>query len=207
MTVVDGCCVGNPHAAAPQFKTPVAGVGACNSSDPNQLWTVNGFKICLYSGCLNLDGGNTKAGTEILIWHGGDPDPNNEDWLLSSNGSVEYGTAAHPLGVCLNAGPKHPPGPPPPPPPPPPGPQPGPTAVKVCGRIASYSRGGSPPNGYCLIVDNSNKWFISNGGRSGPVREIESVIATGQVPASVGDISAGYVVQLDLQLVPWLAAC
>lgn len=180
----------------------MAGIGKCNSSDPNQLWTVKGKKICLHSGCLNLDGGNTKPGTRILIWAGADPNVNNEDWLLSTSGVVEYGTAAHPLGVCLQSGPKHPPVPPLPPPPPPPGPQPSPTSVKICGRIGSYSRGGSPPNGYCLIVDSNKKWFLSNGGRSAPEREIENVIASGQMPAAVDDIGAGCVFHLGSQLAP-----
>eukprot|EP01046_Picozoa_sp_COSAG06_P013967 COSAG06_NODE_854_length_11931_cov_55.985970_11_plen_240_part_00 len=50
-----------------------------------------------------------------------------------------------------------------PPPPPTSKVQPGVTSVKLCGRIGSYSRGGSPPNGYCLIVDDEGSWYISNG--------------------------------------------
>ncbi len=50
-----------------------------------------------------------------------------------------------------------------PPPPPTSKVQPGVTSVKLCGRIGTYSRGGSPPNGYCLIVDDEGKWYISNG--------------------------------------------
>ena len=72
--------------------------------------------------------------------------------------------------------------------PPPPAPtsktQPSPTAVKLCGRIGTYSRGGSPPNGYCLIVDDSGAWYLSNGGAKGDAREQENVIATGKLPAA-----------------------
>jgi hypothetical protein len=50
-----------------------------------------------------------------------------------------------------------------PPPPPTSKVQPGVTSVKLCGRIGTYSRGGSPPNGYCLIVDDEGSWYISNG--------------------------------------------
>ena len=61
--------------------------------------------------------------------------------------------------------------------PPPPAPtsktQPSPTAVKLCGRIGTYSRGGSPPNGYCLIVDDSGSWYLSNGGAKGDALPVE----------------------------------
>jgi hypothetical protein len=69
-------------------------------------------------------------------------------------------------------------------------PQPSPTSVKVCGRIGTYSRGGSPPNGYCLIVDDAGSWYISNGGTKGDAREQESVIATGKLPAAAADAAA-----------------
>lgn len=69
-------------------------------------------------------------------------------------------------------------------------PQPSPTSVKVCGRIGTYSRGGSPPNGYCLIVDDIGSWFISNGGKKGDAREQESVIASGKLPTAAADAAA-----------------
>ena len=81
-------------------------------------------------------------------------------------------------------------------------PQPSPTSVKVCGRIGTYSRGGSPPNGYCLIVDDIGSWFISNGGKKGDAREQESVIASGKLPTAAADAAgAGKWLTLSLKFV------
>jgi hypothetical protein len=68
--------------------------------------------------------------------------------------------------------------------------QPSATSVKLCGRIGTYSRGGSPPNGYCLIVDEAGSWYISSGGTKGDAREQENVIASGKLPAAVAGASA-----------------
>ena len=56
--------------------------------------------------------------------------------------------------------------------------------VRVCGRISGYQRGGQPPLGYCLVLDEAN-WYLSAGGVASSQREYPRVIARGPLPAAV----------------------
>ena len=61
--------------------------------------------------------------------------------------------------------------------------------------------GGAPPNGYCLIVDDTGGWYISNGGTKGAAREQESIVAHGKLPAAAAGDDAGWIgVTLSLSL-------
>eukprot|EP01043_Picozoa_sp_COSAG02_P005390 COSAG02_NODE_145_length_34010_cov_7.359696_23_plen_307_part_00 len=65
---------------------------------------------------------------------------------------------------------------------------PEPAFVRVCGRISAFKPNGTPPQGYCLIVDsnsaNRSSWFLAAGGSPGSNgRDKPRVIATGQLPA------------------------
>lgn len=61
---------------------------------------------------------------------------------------------------------------------------PAPAFVRVCGRISAFKPNGTPPQGYCLIVDSNSTWFLAEGGSPGPNgRDKPNVIATGQLPA------------------------
>jgi hypothetical protein len=62
------------------------------------------------------------------------------------------------------------------------GPQimPSPQFVRVCGRISNFKPDGSPPQGYCLIVDVDAKWYLAAGGKKGPAgRDLPLVLAHG----------------------------
>jgi hypothetical protein len=69
---------------------------------------------------------------------------------------------------------------------------PAPQFVRVCARISSFKPDGTPPQGYCLIVDNNHTWYLANGGSKGPIgRDIPTVLAHGQLsPADDADTTA-----------------
>ena len=63
---------------------------------------------------------------------------------------------------------------------------PAPQFTRVCARISTFKPDGTPPQGYCLIVDANHTWYLANGGTKGPVgRDIPSVLSHGQLPAAV----------------------
>ena len=183
------------------FDVPDLAVVTCDASDPGQLFTVStstasppedaegttGAASTICSGsaagvpqCLNLDGGNQGAGTRVLLWKKyATP---FESWTVDGNThTIMYaGSAGKGTGMCVTAAPT----------PPPMTVQPPPTNVKVCGRIAQYGRGGTTPKGICLLVSTNGTdgtFFVTGGlgGSPGKVREIENVLATGNLPPSV----------------------
>jgi hypothetical protein len=63
---------------------------------------------------------------------------------------------------------------------------PEPAFVRVCGRISAFKPDGTPPQGYCLIVDSNSTWFLAVGGAKGQNgRDKPNVLATGQLPPAV----------------------
>ena len=62
---------------------------------------------------------------------------------------------------------------------------PSPQFVRVCGRISQFKPDVSPPQGYCLIVDVGNKWYLAKGGKKGGAgRDLPAVMAHGALPAA-----------------------
>jgi len=59
---------------------------------------------------------------------------------------------------------------------------PAPEFARVCGRISTFSNHGSPPAGYCLIVDGNGSWFLSNGGKAYGTRDQPYLLASGKLP-------------------------
>ena len=77
---------------------------------------------------------------------------------------------------------------------------PGRSLVKACARISSFKPDGQPPQGYCLIVDATGHWFISQGGTKGAgSRDQVNVLATGVIPNNGNANVTG--TWLDLKLV------
>ena len=61
---------------------------------------------------------------------------------------------------------------------------PAPEFVRVCGRISAFKPDGTPPQGYCLIVDGNSSWFLAAGGKKGANgRDAPIVLATGKLPS------------------------
>lgn len=194
-----GGCLGAGYVDAKWTGVRDAAVVTCNASDPWQQWTVRmgqrgGAHVELAAGaacsstscCLNVDGGKTTAGNGLLLWKC-DTEA-DENWSFDESVLRYVGDASHgSYCVAVDGGPS------PGPPGPPPSTQPSETSVKVCGRIGRYARGGSPPAGICLILDDRGMWYVVDGdGKSGSVREVEHVLATGRQPQGV-DPEAGWV--------------
>jgi len=191
-------CLGSGHSDKDFTGNRDAALVPCNVSDTSQQWSIarslggSGHVRLRFGGacgktdsdgcCLNLDGGRVQAGGTLLLWEC-NTQP-FENWIYDpSSRTIGYGDTSR-GNYCVAADARV--GPPEPPGPPPADVQPSATSAKVCGRIGSYSRGGSPPAGVCLLVDHTGNWFlVDGGGSSGTVREHEHVLAHGQLPGSV----------------------
>lgn len=78
---------------------------------------------------------------------------------------------------------------------------PSPQYVRVCGRISAFKPDGSPPEGYCLIVDVNRSWYVAAGGTKGTGgRDVPRVLASGVLPTAA-TVLAGEWVALQLTMV------
>ena len=72
--------------------------------------------------------------------------------------------------------------------------------LRVCGRIHTFAPNGEPPQGYCLIVDAGDRWYVTAGGPKSvnwQPRETPYIIANGTL--APGTIVEGKWVKLALQ--------